>query len=99
MTHDDEHGNGCDCGECEDVITLIDENGEEKDFTVIDILELDGSEYAILLPVDDEDTDEAIILKFAQDNEGNEILVDIDDDEEWEKVADTWEEMMSREES
>lgn len=99
MTHDNEHGNGCDCGECEDVITLIDENGEEKDFTVIDILELDGSEYAILLPVDDEDTDEAIILKFAQDNEGNEILVDIDDDEEWEKVADTWEEMMSREES
>ena len=99
MTHDNEHVNGCDCGECEDVITLIDENGEEKDFTVIDILELDGSEYAILLPVDDEDTDEAIILKFAQDNEGNEILVDIDDDEEWEKVADTWEEMMSREES
>ncbi|MHB8157126.1 MAG: DUF1292 domain-containing protein [Desulfocucumaceae bacterium] len=91
-------GDGCDCGEHEEIITLIDENGEEKDFTVIDILELEGSEYAILLPVDEE-SDEAIILKFAEDVEGNEILVDIEDDEEWEKVADAWEELMSQEES
>ncbi len=98
MTHHG-HDDGCDCGECQEVITLIDDNGEERDFTVIDILEMDGSEYAILLPVDDEESDEAIILKFARDEEGNEILVDIEDDEEWEKVADTWEEMMAREES
>jgi len=98
MTHDG-HDNGCDCGEGDEVITLIDDNGEEKDFTVIDILEMDGSEYAILLPVDEEESEEAIILKFAQDEEGNEILVDIEDDEEWEKVADTWEEMMAKEES
>ncbi len=94
-----EHDNGCDCGECEEIITLIDENGEEKDFTVIDIIELDGSEYAILLPAEDEEADEAIILKFAQDENGEEVLVDIDDDEEWEKVADTWEEMLAQEES
>jgi uncharacterized protein YrzB (UPF0473 family) len=60
---------------------------------------MDGTEYAILLPVEEEESDEAIILKFAQDDQGNEILVDIEDDEEWEKVADTWEEMMAREES
>lgn len=94
-----EHDSGCECGECEEVITLIDDNGEEKDFSVIDILEMDGSEYAILLPVDEEESDEAIILKFDQDEEGNEVLVDIEDDEEWEKVADTWEELMAREDS
>lgn len=98
MTHHG-HDSECDCGKCQDVITLIDDNGEEKDFTVIDILEMDDSEYAILLPVDEEESDEAIILKFAQDEEGNEILVDIEDDEEWEKVADTWEEMMAQEDS
>ncbi|MFZ5633063.1 MAG: DUF1292 domain-containing protein [Bacillota bacterium] len=98
MTHHHDHGNGCDCGEGNEIITLIDDDGEEKDFTVIDILELDGSEYAILLPVDEE-SDEAIILKFAEDDQGNEILVDIEDDEEWEKVADAWEEMMAQEES
>ncbi|MEW5954686.1 MAG: DUF1292 domain-containing protein [Bacillota bacterium] len=83
--------------EQDSVITLIDEEGAEHDFTVIDVIEVDDCEYAVLLPVEEE-SDEAIILKFAQDEEGNEILVDIDDDEEWEKVADTWEEMIAGEE-
>lgn len=78
----------------EQVITLIDEEGAEHDFNVIDVIEVDDCEYAILLPVE-EDGDEAIILKFAQDEEGNEILVDVEDDEEWEKVADAWEERIS----
>lgn len=93
-----EHDNGCDCGEQDEIITLIDDNGEEKDFTVIDILEVDGSEYAILLPLDEE-SDEAIILKFTEDAEGNEVLIDIENDEEWEKVADAWEDVMDREDS
>ena len=84
--------------ESEEVITLVDEEGTEHDFTVIDIIEVDGSEYAILLPVEDEN-DEAVILKFAHDEDGNELLVDIEDDEEWEKVADVWEEMLNEEES
>jgi len=83
--------------EAEEVVTLVDEEGVEHDFTVIDIIEVDGSEYAILLPVDEE-SNEAIILKFSQDEEGNELLVDIEDDEEWEKVSDAWEEMMAEEE-
>lgn len=83
--------------EPEEVITLVDEEGAEHDFEVIDIIEVDGSEYAILLPVEEEE-DEAIILKFTRDEDGNELLVDIEDDEEWEKVADAWEEMMAEEE-
>jgi uncharacterized protein YrzB (UPF0473 family) len=83
--------------EQEEVITLVDEEGAEHDFTVVDIINVDGSEYAILLPVEEEN-DEAIILKFTHDEEGNELLVDIEDDEEWEKVADAWEEMLAEEE-
>ena len=75
-----------------EVITLVDEEGEEHDFEVLDILEIDGSEYAVLLPAEgDDEAVEAIILKFSQDEDGNEILVD-PEDEEWEKVADIWEE-------
>ncbi len=87
--------------EQEEVITLVDEEGAEHDFTVIDIIEVDGSEYAILLPVEEdneEESNEAIILKFARDEEGSELLVDIEDDEEWEKVSDAWEEMLAEEE-
>lgn len=83
--------------EADEVVTLVDEEGTEHEFTVIDIIEVDGSEYAIMLPVDEENN-EAIILKFDQDEEGNELLVDIEDDEEWEKVSDAWEEMIADEE-
>jgi uncharacterized protein YrzB (UPF0473 family) len=83
--------------EPDEIITLVDEEGAEHDFTVVDIINVDQSEYAILLPVEEE-SDEAIILKFSQDEDGNELLVDIEDDDEWEKVADAWEEMLAEEE-
>jgi uncharacterized protein YrzB (UPF0473 family) len=43
------------------------------------------------------DEEEAIILRFGIDDEGNEVLYDIEDDEEWEKVADAWQEMSDEE--
>ncbi|WP_027719332.1 DUF1292 domain-containing protein [Desulfovirgula thermocuniculi] len=88
--------------ELEEIITLVDEEGQERDFEVIDILHLEGKKYAVLLPVEvgeDEEEGEAIILRFERDEDGSEILVDIEDDEEWEKVADYWEEMASQEDA
>jgi uncharacterized protein YrzB (UPF0473 family) len=35
----------------EEVITLVDEEGEEHDFEVIDVIEVEGEKYAFLLPV------------------------------------------------
>lgn len=86
----------------DEVLTLTDEEGNEHEFSVIDIIEMDGSEYAILLPLeegDEEGEDEAIILKIVTDEDGNEVLQDIEDDEEWEKVADTWSAMVEDEEA
>ncbi len=83
--------------EPDEIITLVDEEGEEHDFTLIEVIEVDGSDYAILLPADEEDN-EAIILRMIKDEEGNDLLVDIDDDEEWEKVADAYEEMIEDDE-
>lgn len=94
------HDEHCDCDCEEEVLTLIDEDGKERDFVIIDVLEVEKKEYAILLPVEEseDEEDEAIILKFDVDEEGNELLVDIEDDEEWEKVADAWEELVAEEE-
>ncbi|MBE0467043.1 MAG: DUF1292 domain-containing protein [Candidatus Desulforudis sp.] len=81
----------------EEVITLVDEEGAEHEFNVLDILEVEGIEYAILIPLGDEDQgDEVVIFKFTEDEEGNEILVEIED-EEWEKVADAWQDKVGRE--
>ena len=81
----------------EEIITLTDDEGKEHDFILIDILKVDETDYAILLPSDDEN-DEAIILKIIADDEGNETLVEIEEDEEWEKVADAWNERCEEEE-
>ncbi|HZW82015.1 MAG TPA: DUF1292 domain-containing protein [Candidatus Deferrimicrobium sp.] len=99
---DHEHKGGCDCGggNCEheeefDTVILTDDSGEEHEFVHLDTIELDGNTYLVLMPIvedeNDEEADEAIILKLGKDDEGNEVLLDIEDDEEWEKVADAWE--------
>lgn len=77
-----------------DTIVLTDDEGEDHEFLHLDTLEVDGSTYFVLMPVtedEEEESDEAIILKLGHDEDGNEMLLDIEDDEEWEKVADAWE--------
>ncbi|HAU31095.1 MAG: hypothetical protein XD78_1794 [Desulfotomaculum sp. 46_296] len=87
-------------GESEEerIITLVDENGEEEDYEVIDIVEMEDAQYAVLLAVeenaDEENEGEVIILKFGKDDTGSDVLVTIEDDEEWERVADAWEEKL-----
>jgi len=74
----------------DEVIVLTDDDGKEHEFNLIDTITVNDKEYAILQPVDEE---EAIILRFGIDDDGDEVLYDIEDDEEWEKVADAWQDM------
>lgn len=85
-----------------DTIILTDDEGHDHEFLHLDTLEVDGSTYFVLMPIsdqesEDEEADEAIILKLGRDQDGNEMLLDIEDDEEWEKVADAWENMEDEE--
>jgi len=82
-----------------EIVTLVDEDGQEHDFAFVDSIEVDGEQYAILSPIDEEEeSDEAIILKIGKDENGEDILFDIEDDEEWEKVADAWQELIESDE-
>ena len=79
--------------ELDDVLILIDEDEQEHPFQMIDMVEVDGSHYAVLVPLEEgSDEEEAIILKIVVDENGEEVLYDIEDDEEWEKVVDIWNE-------
>ncbi len=79
--------------ELDDVLILIDEDEQEHPFQMIDMVEVDGSQYAVLVPLEEgSDEEEAIILKIVVDENGEEVLYDIEDDEEWEKVVDIWNE-------
>ena len=77
--------------ELDDVLILVDEEDQEHPFEVIDMVEVDGNQYAVLVPLEEgAEEDEAIILKIVLDENGEEVLYDIEDDEEWEKVVDIW---------
>ena len=78
-------------------VVLVDEDGEEHTFLMLDAIEVDGSQYAILQPTGDELDDEeweAVVLKIELDEHGEEVLVEIEDDDEWEKVVDIWQEIV-----
>ena len=69
--------------ENQNIVTLIDEEGAELRFEVLDVIEYEGTEYAVLLP-DDEEADSVIILRVDVDENGNESL----DSEADEKILD-----------
>lgn len=85
------------------VLVLVDEEGTEHEFELLAELEIEDDTYRVLVPLDDLDEDdeselEVVILKVVFDDEGNEFLSDIEDDEEWERVADAWQELVESEE-
>ena len=80
-----------------DIVVLTDEEGNETQFEVIDVKEYNGNTYYALIPLeDDAETDEAVdfvILKAEKDENGEEILVTVDDDDEFYDVADLFEDI------
>lgn len=76
----------------EQIIETVDENGNVVKFELFDIVEVDEKEYALLLPTDEDDADEVVLMRISKD--GEEYLFEtIDDDEEFEKVAEYVENM------
>lgn len=71
--------------ENQDRLTLVDEEGQEHAFSVLDVLEIDENRYAVLLPDADPEAG-AVILRIETDENDDEILLDIEDDEEFERV-------------
>ena len=70
-------------------VVLTDDEGNEKEFEHIDTVELDGETYMAFIPADlkvDEEA-EVVILKVVEED-GEEILVSVDDDEEADRVFD-----------
>ena len=74
-----------------DFVTLVDENGVEREFEIVDTLVTENNEYFALIPTEtpenlSEDDGELFILKVVEDN-GEEFLEHIEDDEEYEEIA------------
>jgi len=72
-----------------ETIMLTDEDGEEVEFAVIDAVEAEGQSYILVLEaelLDDENAEAMILKKTAEDGEDVNYEL-IEDDAEFDKVA------------
>lgn len=75
-----------------DIYTLIDEEGTEQAFELLDVMELDGERYFALIPYYEDpeesiDDDGDLIVLKSEMVDGEEMMASIDDDEEYERVG------------
>ncbi len=83
-----------------DLVTVLDDEGNQHQFELVDAIETDDGRYVALLPVYEDpsesvnDDGELIILEVAEEN-GEEILVPIEDEGMFEEIADIFEERLS----
>ena len=78
-----------------DLISLIDDDGNEFNFEVIDAIESDEGRYLAMLPIFDDpkemlnDSGELVIVKVGEEN-GEEYYYEIEDDDEYDFVDDAF---------
>lgn len=82
--------------EFENMVTLTLDDGEEVECAIIAIYPANGREYIALLPLEGEgaDTGEVYLYRFAEDEEGNLDLSNIEDDDEYEAASDAFDELL-----
>ena len=75
--------------ELDNIIVLNDESGNEVEFEFLDLIEFEGEEYVVLLPIEVEEDEEGevVILKVEDtESEEEESYVSVDDEEILNKV-------------
>lgn len=75
--------------EMDNIIILNDEEGNEVEFEFLDLIDYEGEEYVVLLPVEEtEDAGEVVILK-VEDTESDseeESYISVEDEDTLNKV-------------
>ena len=100
---DNEKMNNIEGADEDNIIVLTDENGQEVEFEIITDYEKDGNRYFAMFPPEseeDKDSDliEYVILKLIKDEEsGEEFFASIEDDDEFDNVADYFDDLFSAE--
>ena len=77
-------------------VTLTLDDGTELECVVLTIFEAGEKEYIALLPLDGREAEdgEVYLYRYVEDINGNPDLENIDSDEEYEIVADAFDELM-----
>ena len=71
------------------ILTLTDENGVDTNFEYLDCIELEGTEYLVLMP---EDSDELVILQVEPVDEETENYLAVEDEAMLNKIFEIFKE-------
>jgi len=89
----------------EDIISLLDEDGVESEYRIVACAEMDGVEYMALEPCEEDPVDALmadatiVILRLSEDTDedGEQFLESIQDEEEYERVAEIFRDKLAEE--
>ena len=81
-------------------VTLTLDDGTDLECVVLTIFEAADKEYIALLPLDGNEAEdgEVYLYRYSEDAEGNPDIQNIESDEEYEIVADAFDELLDTEE-
>jgi len=82
------------------IIELVDENNVTVQFEHVMTLTYEDREYVVLKPVesDDSEVDQVVILRVGTDENGEDVFLTIDDDQEEDEVYDAFLEVLDMQE-
>lgn len=83
-------------------VTLDMDDGTTVECAIMTIFEVDGQDYIVLVPVDENDEPaaegEVYIYRYFEDEDGTPSLGNIVDEEEFEKVSERFDEFLDEQE-
>jgi len=83
-----------------DTVTLTLDDDTEVECEIVSIFPVGEKEYIALLPIEENDAedDEVFIYRYTESADGEPDLQNIEDDDEYEAVADAFDELLDSEE-
>ena len=83
-------------------VTLDLDDGTSVECAILTILEVDDQDYIVLVPVDENDEPieegEVFIYRYYEDEDGNPSLDNIDNDDEFDRVSECFDEFLDEQE-
>ena len=75
----------------DNIVVLTDQDGTDTEFEFLDVVECDGKEYVVLLPVESADDGEVVIFRIEGEGD-DETYVGVETEEEAAKVFELFKE-------
>ena len=83
-------------------VTLELDDGQSLECAILTIFEVAKQDYIVLVPVDENDEPveegDVYIYRYAEDENGEPVLSNLESDEEYEKVAERFDELLDDQE-